>query len=279
MVTRLQYENSNDIGVFGRLTNTYCLSSLSASESFFSVFDSELGDHIPVVHTTIAGIRAVGRLTIGNKNGLLVPSTTTDDELQHLRNSLPDQVKIQRVDEPLSALGNCVVCNDHVALIHPDLEKETEEIIADVLGVETFRESIAKNALVGSFAVISNQGGLVHPKISMEELNELSTLLQIPLTAGTVNRGSDVIGAGLIVNDWSAFTGLDTTSTEISVMESIFNLKGGVAASKSSIPIFTSTQDVRRADEEEGDEDAGVMEDSSRRTSKTLRAALIDELA
>jgi len=41
----------------------------------------------------------------GNRRGLLVPNTCTDLELQHLRNSLPDGVVIQRVEERLSALG------------------------------------------------------------------------------------------------------------------------------------------------------------------------------
>lgn len=59
----------------------------------------------------------------GNKNGLLVPSSTTDQELQHIRNSLPDSVKIQRVEERLSALGNVITCNDYVALVHPDLDR------------------------------------------------------------------------------------------------------------------------------------------------------------
>lgn len=63
-----------------------------------------------------------------NRKGLLVPTSTTDQELQHLRNSIPDAVKIQRIEERLSALGNVICCNDHVALVHPDLERETEEM-------------------------------------------------------------------------------------------------------------------------------------------------------
>ncbi|KAI7738880.1 hypothetical protein M8C21_002043 [Ambrosia artemisiifolia] len=217
MATRLQFENSCEIGVFSKLTNAYCLVAIGGSENFYSTFEAELADVIPVVKTSIGGTR--------NKNGLLLPHTTTDQELQHLRNSLPDAVVVQRIDERLSALGNCIACNDHVALTHTDLDRETEEMIADVLGVEVFRQTIAGNILVGSYCAFSNRGGMVHPHTSIEDLDELSTLLQVPLVAGTVNRGSEVIAAGLTVNDWTAFCGSDTTATELSVIESVFKLR------------------------------------------------------
>lgn len=71
-------------------SHSYCLTALGGSENFYSVFEQELADHIPVIHASVAGCRFIGRVTVGNKKGLLVPSTTTDQELQHIRNSLPD---------------------------------------------------------------------------------------------------------------------------------------------------------------------------------------------
>ncbi len=65
MATRAQFENSNEIGVFANLTNAYALVAIGGSENFYSVFEQELADHIPVVHTSIAGCRFVGRVTVG----------------------------------------------------------------------------------------------------------------------------------------------------------------------------------------------------------------------
>ncbi|CEM01699.1 unnamed protein product [Vitrella brassicaformis CCMP3155] len=226
MAVRAAFENSSEVGVYAKLTNAYALVAIGGSENFYSVFEAELADHIPVIHASIGGTRIIGRVSVGNRKGLLVPTITTDQELQHLRNALPDSVKIQRVEERLSALGNCIACNDYVALVHTDLDRQTEEILQDTLDVEVFRATIAGNVLVGSYCAITNLGGLVHARTSVEDMEELSQLLQIPLTAGTINRGSDVIGAGVVANDWAAFCGMDTTATELGVVERIFKLSG-----------------------------------------------------
>jgi len=231
MAIRTQFESSNDIGVFAKLTNNYCILGYGQSE-YYTVFENELADEIPIVYTSIANTRIVGRMIVGNRNGIIVPNTTTDQELMHIRNTLPDNIIVQRVEEKLSALGNCVVTNDYVALIHPDLDKESEEMIADTLNVEVFRQTVAGEMLVGSYCAFSNKGGLVNPSTSVEDLDELSSLLQVPLVAGTVNRGSNVIGAGIVVNDWAAFCGNDTTGTEIAVIDSIFKLRDGSHGNK-----------------------------------------------
>ncbi|KAN0134496.1 hypothetical protein V8E53_007642 [Lactarius tabidus] len=111
MVTRLQFENSSNIGVFSKLTNAYCLVAIQGSTNFYSVFEAELSEVIPVVHTSIGGTRIIGRLTAGNRHGLLVPSTTTDQELQHICNALPDTVSLQRMEEIIADVLKTIADN------------------------------------------------------------------------------------------------------------------------------------------------------------------------
>ncbi|KAJ6682376.1 EUKARYOTIC TRANSLATION INITIATION FACTOR 6 [Salix koriyanagi] len=120
------------------------------------------------------------------------------------------------------------MCMDELAdwLCNPDVEYSpsslgTEEINAEALGVEVLRQTIAGTVLAGSYCAFSNKGGLVHP----HTWDELSTLLGVPVVARTINRGSEVIAAGLTVDGWTVFCGPDTNAAELSVIESVFKLR------------------------------------------------------
>ena len=225
MAIRTRFESSSDIGAYAKLTNSFCLIGHGGSENFYSVFEAELGSHVPVVQCSISNTKIIGRMTAGNSKGLLVPSIISDVELKHLRNSLPDGIRIRKVDDRLSALGNCISCNDYVALVHPEFDKESEEIIADVLGVDVFKTTIAGSPLVGTYSVFNNQGGVVHPATTMNEYEELANLMQLPIGGATVNRGSELLGSGLVSNDWIVFSGMDSTSAEIDNIEKILKIK------------------------------------------------------
>ena len=43
-VIRTHFENNNEIGVFSKLTNSYCLVAIGGSENFYSCFESELDE-------------------------------------------------------------------------------------------------------------------------------------------------------------------------------------------------------------------------------------------
>lgn len=71
----------------------------------------------------MANCDIVGRLCVGNSKGLLVPDAINEVESVTLREELPESIKLQKINDKLSALGNVIVCNDKIALIHPEIDK------------------------------------------------------------------------------------------------------------------------------------------------------------
>merc|ERR1712228_671871 len=74
--------------------------------------------------------------------------------------------------------------------------------------------------------------------------HELTNLLQVPVVAGTVNQGSSVLGGGMVVNDWCAYVGQDTTATEISLIERIFRIGDHAEQTDAGNAMDTETRDA-----------------------------------
>ena len=164
----------------------------------------------------------VGVMTAGNSTGLLVPSTINDEEYRTLKANLPLGVKMAKIHDNLTALGNCIACNDSIAIINPEFTEESERIIAETLNVEVHRRTIAGSGLVGTFCCLTNNAGIVHPTCSIAEVNELSRLSGIPILSATINRGKSSIGSGLVANDSFAYAGQESTAHELNLIDAVF---------------------------------------------------------
>jgi translation initiation factor 6 len=74
--------------------------------------------NLPLVQTTVATLDAVGLVSVATSNGILVPYTTTDDELSQLK--IESELTVDWLDDKMTALGNIIIANDHGAMCHPD---------------------------------------------------------------------------------------------------------------------------------------------------------------
>jgi translation initiation factor 6 len=241
-VIKSQFNSSPEIGVFAILTNTYSLIPFNSRKHFVSLFETVLKHTIPIIQCSIASSHTIGSFAAGNSKGLLLPATATNQEIQYLREQLPDDIIIERVDDNLSCLGNSIACNDKVAIVNPEFDPATLEIISDVLGVESISVSIADENLVGSYCVLSNQGGVVSEKISQQQLDEISSQIGIELIPTSINNGSLILGSGICVNDKILFCGIESIASEISKLTRIFKIEDVSSSEQFNWNIFEKTE-------------------------------------
>ncbi|MCS7098812.1 MAG: translation initiation factor IF-6, partial [Sulfolobales archaeon] len=99
---------------------------------------------------------------------------------------------------------------------HPELNREVASKIASILRTSSYvLKSIANIPTVGSAAVVTDKGGLVHPNASEEELRKLSEFFGVEFDVGTVNFGIGFVRSGLVANNYGVLVGELTTGPEI----------------------------------------------------------------
>ena len=169
-----------------------------------------------LIHTSISGSVLAGALACSNSNGILLPNSIREEELNIIKTSFNGNITIMETKK--TAYGNLVLANDKGALVDPRFKQHEMEQIAETLDVDVVPGEIAGLPYVGSLAVATNKGVLAHPLLKEEEKQLLESLFKVPVDVGTVNCGIPYVGTGLIGNSHAAMAGSLTTGPEIFII-------------------------------------------------------------
>lgn len=215
------------IGVFCRRVSDIVICPLEAAEEFISDLEEAL--EVKTVKATLGGTNLHGSLMAANSKGLIVPYFYDLEEMDTIlkkngfnREELDINGSVS--EDPHTAWGNNVLASDKVAIINPDLSRESVELVSDTLGVEVIKGSIAGIKTVGSVAALNSKGMVVHPKASEEERENLSELFSLDVQISTANFGSPYLGASMIVNDRGALVGKRTSGVEMNRIENTLDI-------------------------------------------------------
>ena len=218
-VEKVMIYGSPNIGVFIFANDNVALVPQDAPRKVEEAVVSTL--KVRVVRCMVMKTVLLGVLVAGNNNGILVPRTITDDELDDLKRNLRD-MNIAVLPDRRNAVGNLILVNDNAAILDPNLSKEAVRTVSDALGVEVIQRKIAGQDLVGAVAAVSNKGIMVHPLASDEEVEYLASFFRVSGNIGTINRGNPFIRSGIVVNTKGALVGFETTGPEIMRIHATF---------------------------------------------------------
>ncbi len=175
----------------------------------------------PVVKTSLSGTSLLGVYAAANSNGIFLPNIVSDEEVKTISKVAENIVQAKSRQ---NAFGNLVLVNDRGAIVAETLFREKYAIrkLRDALGVEVVVGSIAGLPYVGSLASVNNKVALVHPERSDEEAELVANVLKVRVDSGTVNRGSPLVGEGMLSNDAGVVVGGLTAGPELMIISNLF---------------------------------------------------------
>jgi translation initiation factor 6 len=205
-----------NIGVFCRVFDDIAIVPPSAPGEFRDALAGLLD--VEVLVTTIQGSEIVGSLLAGNNRGFVVSGLASEREISLLKKHR-DVLLLER---NMNAAGNIILANDSFTCIHPDLPVFSAHKIEEILGTPVTRMSFAGIKTVGMAAVATNQGVMVHPRTTQQEMAALERVTDLPIGTGSVNMGSGLVGTGLLANRKGYVAGIGTSGYELGRIEDIF---------------------------------------------------------
>ncbi|HSA73712.1 MAG TPA: translation initiation factor IF-6 [Nitrososphaeraceae archaeon] len=211
MIHKYDVYRSPNVGLFLRANDN----TLLLPFGFADTKTKKLQEYLNVkkiIHVSIAGTRLIGPMTVMNNNGMLLPSTASDEEIRILKQT---GLNVERLQSKFTAIGNLILANDKGAIVSSLFNSEVHQSIRDVLGVPIQTMSIGGYVQVGSMVVTTNAGAIVYPNANDREIKSIAEILQVEAEPATINGGSPFLSSGIIANFKSAIVGSLTTGPEL----------------------------------------------------------------
>ncbi|MDK2790662.1 MAG: translation initiation factor 6 [Methanothermococcus sp.] len=225
MIIKMYFSGISTIGVLSLVTEKFGLFPHIVEKGPLSKIEEVLD--IPGKQLNVANSSLIGSLCVANSYGLLLPDIVLDKEVELIKDFLKENdldIQIKKLKVKNTALGNLITTNDKGCIISEEL-KHFKKDIEDVLNVSGEVGNIAGLPTVGSNAVATNKGCLVHPLTKDEELEWIKDVLKIDcIGRGTGNKGVTSVGACVLANSKGAIVGGDTTGPEVLKIEEALDL-------------------------------------------------------
>jgi len=170
--------------------------------------------------TPVANTRLLGILMVLNNHGILLPNTSSPDEIANLRKHTDLNVKI--LDTKYNALGNLICVNDKGGIVSPIVEKEFIKEIEDTLDIEVIQKKVAGYHQVGAVMGANNLGGIIHPEADEEDIKNFSNVLGVNIEPATINGGIPFVSSGMLANSNAVVVGNLTNGPEIMMLTRAF---------------------------------------------------------
>ena len=164
---------------------------------------------------SIGGSNLLGSLMCGNSNGIAVADIASEEDVDKLT-SFGDVVVMEH---GVNAAGNLLICTSKGALMSPLIPDEGVKLLSDVFKVPGVSTTIAGQEILGSLAAANNNGAILHPDVTVSEVEKIKHTLGVDVMVGTVGFGSPFLGAGITATDSGAIVNPVTTGPELNRIE------------------------------------------------------------
>jgi len=206
-VLKTSFYNNPNIGLYAFATDSYCILAPNIKEELVEKIKSVL--KVPIYQLTIFNSNLIGVFCSGNKDILLVPSLITEHEIKTLEKfNIPYKI----IDTKLTALGNNLVIKDNICLANPNYSSKT---LKQLENFKVTQDKIANLSTVGSCAVITKKGCLLHIDSTEADIKKIENLFKVKSDIGTVNMGNPYVHSGIIANSNGYIVGGQTSGPEI----------------------------------------------------------------